>query len=78
MDNEPKGQQMKANRTKPTKLRAGTPEHDTGLALLMLTVLIDDCSPQAKRRRSELGERFSRHEVAHADVADGLDRQLAA
>lgn len=53
-------------RTKPIKLRAGTPEHDLGLATLLLT---DDCSPQSKRRRSELGERVSRHDVARSDVA---------
>ena len=56
-------------RTKPIKLRAGTPEHDLGLATLLLIVLTDDCSPQARRRRSELGERVSQNEVAHADVA---------
>lgn len=56
-------------RTKPIKLRAGTPEHDLGLATLLLTVLVDDCSPQSKRRRSELAVLTSRHEVAHADVA---------
>ena len=31
--------------------------------------LVDDCSPQAKRRRSELAVRISTNTVTHEDVS---------
>lgn len=51
------------------KLRAGTPEHDSGLCFFILMELTDDCSPQGKRRRSELAEDFSHGELKHSAVA---------
>lgn len=50
------------------KLRAGTPEHDSGLCFFILMELSDDCTPQGKRRRSELAEDFSHGTIQHSAV----------
>lgn len=54
------------------KLRRGTPEHDSGLASLLLMELTDDCTPQGRWRRSELAEDYSRGSVRHSQVVVAL------
>lgn len=49
-------------------LRAGTPQHDAGLCALLIMELTDDCTPQGRRRRSELAEDFSRANIVHSEV----------
>ena len=51
-----------------TRVRKGTAQHDEGLCLIMLAGLVDDCSPQGKRRRSELAEKMSARELQHTEV----------
>ena len=59
---------MQKNSEHETKLRKGTAQHDAGLCFFLLVTLTDDCSPQGKRRRSELAEHLSAGTLRHDEV----------
>lgn len=64
MKKAPHCRQTRQGRT----LRRGTPEHDVGLCTLMLMELTQDCSPQGRRRRSELAQDMAKGQLRHREL----------